>query len=152
MEDIPTTVGGNTMANRDPFEKTGTEKMREGAEEASRTAREQAENVRHRAEEMAERGKQKTDEGRVAAADKLQRAAGRLHETAEKIPGGERSTRAAHSVANTMERGAGYLRDHDVKDMMSDLESVVRRHPGPSLLTAAVVGFLVGRSLRNPND
>jgi ElaB/YqjD/DUF883 family membrane-anchored ribosome-binding protein len=142
------------MANRDPFEKSGSmgEKMREGAEEASRTAREQAENIRHRAEEMSERGKEKADEGRIAAAEKLQKAASRLHESAESIPGGDRSTRAAHAVANTMEKGAGYLREHDVRDMMTDLEGVVRRHPGPSMLTAAVIGFLVGRSLRNPND
>jgi ElaB/YqjD/DUF883 family membrane-anchored ribosome-binding protein len=33
--------------------------------------------------------------------------------------------------------------------MMSDLEDVVRKRPGQSLLIAAAVGFLVGRAFRN---
>jgi hypothetical protein len=33
--------------------------------------------------------------------------------------------------------------------MMADMEAVGKRNPGPSLLIAAAVGFLVGRAMRN---
>jgi hypothetical protein len=40
------------------------------------------------------------------------------------------------------------VRDHDSKDMMADLQEFARKHPGKSLLTVAVLGFLAGRALR----
>jgi hypothetical protein len=41
-----------------------------------------------------------------------------------------------------------YIRDHDVQAMIGDVENVVRRYPGRSLLIAAGVGFLLGRALK----
>lgn len=32
--------------------------------------------------------------------------------------------------------------------MLSDVEDIVRRNPGPSLLIAAGIGFLIGRAFR----
>jgi ElaB/YqjD/DUF883 family membrane-anchored ribosome-binding protein len=54
----------------------------------------------------------------------------------------------AHSTADKLESTAGYIREHDVKAMFSDVEDVVRRNPGPSLLIAASIGFLIGRAFR----
>jgi len=33
--------------------------------------------------------------------------------------------------------------------MMSDVAELVKRNPGPSLLAAAAIGFLVGRAFRS---
>ena len=44
---------------------------------------------------------------------------------------------------------AEYLREHDTRAMLEDLEAVVRRYPGQALAAAAVIGFFAGRALRN---
>ncbi|MGC4050235.1 MAG: hypothetical protein QM757_12695 [Paludibaculum sp.] len=51
-----------------------------------------------------------------------------------------------HSAADKLSETAEYVREHDVDTMMTDVKKVVRRNPGPSLLIAAVIGFLVGRA------
>ena len=55
----------------------------------------------------------------------------------------------AHSAADKLEAVAGYMRDNDTKKMMADVEEVVKKNPGRSLLVAVAVGFLAGRALRN---
>ena len=56
---------------------------------------------------------------------------------------------AAHTVADTLESGATYLEDHDVRDIAQDLAGVVRNHPIPAVLAGIGVGFLLGRTLRS---
>ena len=55
--------------------------------------------------------------------------------------------RVAHGAADAVAYGAEYLRGNDVRTMLSDLVEVIRRNPGPSLLGAAVLGFMLGRAL-----
>ena len=93
----------------------------------------------------------KINENRDAAAGGLEKAAAALHENADGIPGGEKVTGMAHATAEKLDATAGYVREHDVKKMMFDVETLVKKNPGPSLLVAAVVGFLVGRAFSN-ND
>jgi len=107
--------------------------------------------TRDKAEEVGRTVQSKVDENRAPAASKLESAASILHQNAEKLPGGERVRDLAHNAADKMQHTAEYVRRHDVNDMMRDVENFVRRHPGESLLTAAAVGFLVGRSFKS-ND
>jgi ElaB/YqjD/DUF883 family membrane-anchored ribosome-binding protein len=98
-----------------------------------------------------EAGRQATDQvdaKRGPTADALENAASTVHKTAESLPGGETVRSMAHSTAEKLESTAGYIREHDVKAMFSDVENVVRRNPGPSLLIAAALGFLIGRAFR----
>jgi len=90
----------------------------------------------------------KVDEKRGPAADALQTAASAIHERAEDLPGGESVKSVAHSAAEKLESTAGYIREHDVRAMLWDVEEIVKRNPGPSLLVAAAIGFLVGRAFR----
>jgi len=90
----------------------------------------------------------KIDEKRGAAADALEGAASNIHEKAEDLPGGEAVRNVAHSTAEKLEATAGYIREHDVRAMMSDVEQMVKRNPGPSLLIAVALGFLIGRAFR----
>ncbi len=46
-----------------------------------------------------------------------------------------------------METAAGYVRDQDLRAMLSDIQQTAKRHPGATLLTAAAVGFLLARAL-----
>jgi ElaB/YqjD/DUF883 family membrane-anchored ribosome-binding protein len=87
------------------------------------------------------------DENRGAAARGLQTAASTLRQNADNLPVGEKVTGFAHSAADTLTSTAEYVRDHDVRSMMSDLERVVKNNPGPSLLAAAAVGFVIGMGI-----
>lgn len=99
--------------------------------------------------ETAAQIKGTVDENRSAAAGGLDKAASAIHDTAGSLPGGEKVTDLAHAAADKLSATAGYVRDHDVNSMMSDVEALVKKSPGPSLLAAAVVGFLVGRAFSN---
>jgi ElaB/YqjD/DUF883 family membrane-anchored ribosome-binding protein len=52
-------------------------------------------------------------------------------------------------AADRLEDVSGYMREHEVSDMMSDLESLVRSHPTESLVVALAAGFLLGRALKS---
>ena len=88
----------------------------------------------------------KADENRDAAARGLRAAASTLHQQADSLPVGEKMTELAHSTADTLTSTADYVRGHDVSGMMNDLERLVKNNPGPSLLAAAAIGFLVART------
>jgi uncharacterized protein YejL (UPF0352 family) len=47
-----------------------------------------------------------------------------------------------------MEATASYLRRHDIEDMRNDLINVVRKHPAQALISAAALGFLLGRLIK----
>lgn len=85
------------------------------------------------------------DQKRGAAASGLDSAASTLR--SRRLPGGERVAGIAQGAADRLSSTATYVREHDVESMMSDVKVVVRRNPGPALVVAAVVGFLLGRAL-----
>jgi ElaB/YqjD/DUF883 family membrane-anchored ribosome-binding protein len=91
------------------------------------------------------------DENRDAAASGLEKAASALHEKAESLPGGEKVSSLAHGAAEKLNSTAGYVREHNVNRMMADVETLVKNNPGPSILAAAVIGFLAGRAFSS-ND
>ena len=114
------------------------------------------ETIADTANKASEKGKElgrtaidKIEQGRQSAASSLQSAASTLHEKADNLPGVERAGNIAHSTASKLESVAGYMRDHDTKQMMADVESVVKKHPAQSLLAAVAIGFLVGRAFRS---
>ncbi len=100
-----------------------------------------------RASEIGRKVASAIDDRRETVASGIDSAASSLHAKAESLPGGEKIVRAAHSAAEAMEKTAGYLRDQDLNDMLSDVQQVVKKHPGATLLTAAAVGFLLARVL-----
>jgi ElaB/YqjD/DUF883 family membrane-anchored ribosome-binding protein len=93
------------------------------------------------------------DESRKTTAGALNEAAARLHSGADRFPGiahsaADQISGVAHKTADKLEVAADYVRETDLKAMGEDLKHVVKRHPGPALAVAAVLGFLVARSLR----
>jgi hypothetical protein len=87
------------------------------------------------------RGTGRADQVRASAADGLEGTANAVHS------GGASVARAAHSAADALASGARYIRENDTRDMIDDLMEVVRNNPGPALLGAVALGFLVGRML-----
>ena len=95
--------------------------------------------------DMARTATQKVDESRSMAADGLDDAASAVKERAGELPGGQRVKELASAAADRLSTTADYVRRHDAKHMMADLETVVKNHPGPALLVAAIFGFVLGR-------
>jgi ElaB/YqjD/DUF883 family membrane-anchored ribosome-binding protein len=89
----------------------------------------------------------KFEQNRVSAASGLEGAAGTLHQRADQLPGGEKVSNMAHSAADKLSATAEYVRQNDLNSMMSDVEDLVKKNPGPALLVAAGLGFLVARAL-----
>ena len=107
--------------------------------------------VKDKVSDLGRTAADKIDENRDATAGGLDKAAAALHEKAESLPGGEKVTNLAHATAEKLSSTADYVREHDVNRMMADVETLVKNNPGPSLLAAAVIGFLVGRAFSS-ND
>jgi hypothetical protein len=102
--------------------------------------------AKSRVADIGQRAAETLDEKRDAVARGMESAASALHGRAESLPGGQKISSAAHSAAGAMEMAADYVRDHDLRKMLSDLGQVVKRHPGATLLTAAALGFLLARN------
>jgi len=106
-----------------------------------------------RAQEQAKRYGQKAmdavEAGRESAASTLDSAASAVRSNADSLPGGADVSRFARRAADKMGGAAQYLREHEVKDVMSEVQSFVKEHPAQALLGAALVGFLAGRSMRS---
>ena len=100
-----------------------------------------------RAAEIGERAAAAFDDKRDAVARSLDAAASSLHARVESLPGGPNVARAAQSTADTMEKAADYVRDHDLKGLLSDITRIAKRHPGATLLAATALGFLAVRAM-----
>ncbi len=125
-----------------------TDSLSDTAQSVKNKATDTAATAKQKVSDAGRQASDKIDEKRGPAADALQSAASAIHEKAEDLPGGETVKSVAHSAAEKLESTAGYIREHDVKAMLSDMEEIVKRNPGPSLLIAAAIGFLIGRAFR----
>ena len=108
--------------------------------------------VKDKVSEFGRTAANKIDEGRDAAAGGLKKAASALHENAESLPGGEKVSTLAHATAEKLSSTADYVREHDLNRMMGDVETLVKNNPGPSIIAAGVVGFLLGRAFTSNHD
>ena len=88
-----------------------------------------------------------TTDPRSTLAEGLETAANSLHDRAESLPGGDKIVRAAETAAVAMDTAADYVRNQDMRAMMSDVRQIIRRHPGATLAIAAGLGFLLVRVL-----
>ena len=79
---------------------------------------------------------------RVATADTLDATAKRVNAAGESVAD------AAHSAADSMHSTAKYVRKNDAREMVGDVETLIRRHPGKALLGAVILGFFAGRAFR----
>jgi len=123
--------------------------VHETADEVSGKIDEVSGRIREKGSELGRKAIATIDERRVGVADGLEGAARGLHSKADSIAGsGERVSKATHEVADKVENASRYIRDKDAKDMLADVESMVRAHPTRSLLAVLAVGYLAGRALR----
>ena len=102
--------------------------------------------VKDKAAELGQTAADTLDSQRSTAASGLASAAETIRARADHLPGGDTVSGLAHSAADTLTSTADYVRQNDLQSMLADVEQVVKKNPGPSLLAAAFVGFLVGRA------
>jgi hypothetical protein len=106
-----------------------------------------ASQVKTKASNLGRSAADKIDENRGGAAAGLESAGTSLHARADSLPGGPKVTRAAHATADTLNHTAQYLREHDVASMLTDAKRLVKNNPGTALLGAAILGFVLARTL-----
>jgi hypothetical protein len=104
--------------------------------------------IQDQAAKYGQRAADAVDASRRSAASTLENAAEAVRSRADSLPGGQQVSQYAREAADRLGATADYLRDHEVKDMVTDLQKIIKNHPTPALVGAAVVGFLVGRSIR----
>ena len=101
--------------------------------------------VKDKVNDFSRSATEKLEATRVAAAESLDSTASALHNSGEKVAD------MAHGTADKLNSGAKYLRKNDVPGIFSDLQGMVRKNPGVSLLVAGFLGFAVARALTS-ND
>jgi hypothetical protein len=119
------------------------------SESFSGTSNDLGSDFRATAQDMGTAAGEQLDKGRSAAAGGIASAAQSLHGHAEELPGGQRVAGFAHSAADKLNLTADYIRGHDMGAMLEDVKTLVKKNPGPALLGAAVLGFLVAKSFAN---
>ena len=82
-----------------------------------------------------------------SVSERLGSAASAVRDRADQLPGGQKVQQFAHVAAERLSTTADYMRSHDAKGMLADVERVVKNNPGPSLVIAAAFGFVIGRAL-----
>lgn len=87
----------------------------------------------------------KADAGIEKAAGGLDSIASTLRERGESMGEGQVASLAT-AAAERMSSGAEMLRGTDSDQLMTDLESLIRRRPMESLLVAAGIGYLISRA------
>jgi hypothetical protein len=80
--------------------------------------------------------------GGAAVADAIDSAATRV------TAGGEQLSDAARTTADRLTSSAEWVRETSSRDLVADIQKIVKVHPGRALLGAALVGFLAARLLR----
>ncbi len=81
-----------------------------------------------------------------SVSDMARAAASAVRERADQLPGGQKVQQFAQSAAERLSTTADYVRSHDAKRMLADAERVVKNNPGSSLVVAAALGFVIGRT------
>lgn len=91
--------------------------------------------------DLGRNARARAEKVRASAASGLDSAAGAMH------AGGDRVASAAHRTGDALASGAKYLRANDPGEMVDDFMGLLRNNPGPALLCAAAMGFLLGRAV-----
>jgi ElaB/YqjD/DUF883 family membrane-anchored ribosome-binding protein len=122
---------------------TGTGLAAGTAARMKETVAQKANEAKDKIADLGRKTVDQIDAQRESVASTLNKTASALHEQGENAAG------LAHTTADKLETTADYLRQHDLKAMMSDVEELAKRYPGQCLAAAVGVGFLLGRVFRN---
>jgi Sec-independent protein translocase protein TatA len=119
------------------------------AKDAASNLGQQARDVAHtaadKAKELGQQAGVKADDALHSVGQGMSSLAGTLRQSA---PQSGVLGSAAGTVAEQLETGGRYLSEHDLGQIGSDLTSVIRRYPIPTLVCVFGIGFLMGGAMR----
>jgi methyl-accepting chemotaxis protein len=115
------------------------------ASSATKGIKEAASNLGQKAQEMASAATERAGDALGSVGQGMSNLAGTIRQN---VPREGMLGSAAGTVAEGLETGGRYLREHDLGDIGEDLGRLVRQHPVPALLTVFGIGFLLGSALR----
>lgn len=101
-----------------------------------------AEDAKQTIREFGRNAAEKLDKSRSSAADALEWTASSLHSRADQV------SDFTHSAADRVQDTANYVRETDFQLFKEDVQKLVKRYPGRSLIAAAILGFVIARGLR----
>jgi ElaB/YqjD/DUF883 family membrane-anchored ribosome-binding protein len=104
---------------------------------------ETAADVKDKVTDLGRRAVRGLDDSRETAAHAMDKTASSLHSGADQF------SSATHSAASHLQSGADYVRQTNLRGMVSDVQDIIKRYPGQSLAAAAILGFLLARGLRS---
>lgn len=81
-----------------------------------------------------------------STADEMSDVASRAADKASDLA--SRATAVGEQAVNKLSSAADYFREHEMKEVVSDLQSYVKTHPTQALLGAAALGFIAAVLLR----
>jgi ElaB/YqjD/DUF883 family membrane-anchored ribosome-binding protein len=132
-----------TMSDRNPLDQS----LKNSVEAVAERAGARANDLKESMSDMARTATQTVDDGRQTAAERLGSTASAIRDRADQLPGGPKVQQFAHAAAERLSTTADYVRSHDAKRMLTDVERVIKNNPGSSLVIAAAFGFVLGRAL-----
>jgi ElaB/YqjD/DUF883 family membrane-anchored ribosome-binding protein len=100
----------------------------------------QSSDLMHDARDLARR---QADAGMDRASETARGFADTLHRRAENFEGVRAD--ANERVAETIDRTADYLKEHDSEQLFGDVKSYIRKHPMQAVAGAVVGGMLLGK-------
>jgi hypothetical protein len=128
-------------------------KARAAAHQLKETSRAAAHEASVRTAEAGRRAREAATEAADArrhdVSERLQGIARAFRETSDRLRDEDdaAAARVAEVAARGVENVAGYLHNHDVREMVREAEDFARRHPSLFIGAAIVGGFLAGRFL-----
>jgi len=114
---------------------------------ASQKAGAMADQAGKAADSLADQATAKADAGMEKAASGMDTLAGAIRDKSQSMGGGQMQS-VATMAADKIESGADMLRQKDTDQLVSELETLVRRKPVESLLVAAGIGYLFAKAMR----
>lgn len=102
--------------------------------------------VQDKASEYSGKLQDQADAGIDKAAQGLEQAAEQMRSRMEDKGGVQ--AQVGTKVADSLEKTAGYLRDHEADQIWQDVEQFVKDHPLQAAATAAFAGFVVARIMK----
>jgi ElaB/YqjD/DUF883 family membrane-anchored ribosome-binding protein len=91
-----------------------------------------------------------TEQSSSSVADRSQHMSSQINEKVDSLAENLKSktNQAVESTSRGIDRMTMYFKEKDSQAMMEDLQQLVRKHPGKSLVSGVVLGVLLGKILR----
>jgi ElaB/YqjD/DUF883 family membrane-anchored ribosome-binding protein len=118
----------------------------DGMNSTQEKAQEYGEQARDKVQEYGERAQEQAEKGREQTATGMEKAADMMRERTENSSG--MPAEAGAKAADALDNASGYLRSHETSEILGDVESYAKAHPGQALAGAIFAGFVLGRILR----